>query len=301
MLFPDLSEFQPGADLAGIRKLTPAIIIRAAYGADHIDHCFESFRSGAHANNFQFIGIYHYLVAGQDPTVQADAFCKLLGDLKPGEIPILDIEEGAGSQVTRSSIWLSYVDHYFDLVARILDKRSWIYSYPGFISSAGLSTAFSSSRPTWVAQYDTAAPSVPHTLWQSTDGQKGVNITDWPGAGKCDTNYYNGNIQTLASLAWQPAPQEEKEVLNVQLHSGDAEFIPFPAGSFKQVIAYADFVSAAKPAKVRIAIHSASKGYAIHELTLSATKPEAISFATTDVDAVSIESNGPEQVGVTLA
>ena len=70
LLLPDLSEFQPGADMAGIKASNGgAAIIRAAYGDAHPDQVFARLRAAA--AGYRFLGLYQYIVAGQDITAQA--------------------------------------------------------------------------------------------------------------------------------------------------------------------------------------------------------------------------------------
>lgn len=69
-----------------------------------------------------------------------------------------------------------------------LSQRSWLYSQD-FAVGAGLTPIYDSARRTWVAAYtDSDTGLLPHTLWQSTNGQVGANKTDWSGCGFCDTS-----------------------------------------------------------------------------------------------------------------
>jgi Glycosyl hydrolases family 25 len=198
-LLPDLSEFQPDADMAGIAKQNGgAAIIRACYGGAHPDKVFAKFRKAA--AGYRFLGLYQYLVAGQDVIAQARAFCSIAGHLAAYEVPIVDVEEGAGSQYQRAIDWCGHVD-------RQLGKRSWVYSGVAFAEAHGLASIFASSRHTWVAAYSQAEPSLAHTLWQCTDGKTGSHITSWPGAGKCDTSLYHGSLAQLAALITPPVPR----------------------------------------------------------------------------------------------
>jgi hypothetical protein len=303
MIFPDISEFQKTADIQGIRKQTPAIIMRVAYGAEHPDQVFSRYRAEAHAVGFTFVGLYQYLVAGQDVESQALTFCKLIGKLQPGEIPILDLEEGSGDQSARADQWFAFVDAYFGLDKLPLNQRSWLYTYLSFAKDASLMDIINSDRHDWLAAYASTPPTLPHTLWQSSDGKVGANRVQWPGVGYCDTNTYTGTADQLASFAWHPAaihPQEE-EMLNVQVPASSKVFVPFPSGSFKQAMVYADFVSASAPGQARLAVHSASKGYTVHDVMLTKTEPTAVSFPYPDTDAVSILNEKGVQVGVTLS
>ncbi len=197
LLIPDLSEFQPNASMPGIRKMNGgAAVIRAAYGAVHADHVFSQHRTAA--AGFRFLGIYQYLVASQDAIKQAAAFVHLVGKLGPHEVPVLDLEEGDGSQHQRALDWCGYVDTH-------LGKKSWVYSGEAFAGAHGLAPIFASVRHTWVAAYRDSEPELGHTLWQCTDGQNGPHRTSWPGAGACDTNVFHGSIDQLAALTGAPS------------------------------------------------------------------------------------------------
>jgi hypothetical protein len=210
VLLPDLSEFQPSADMAGIKHANGgAAIIRACYGTSHSDHVFDRLRSDAHRAGYTFLGIYQYLVAGQDAAAQARAFCAITGKLLPHEIPVLDLEEGGGSQAGRAAEWLA-------MVGTALGKRPWLYSGLSFAETHGLAPIFNGPDVhTWVAAYGSQEPALGHTLWQSTNGVVGANITDWPGAGRCDTSIYHGSLGQLAGLA---DPAQRKPAPHVVTH-----------------------------------------------------------------------------------
>jgi GH25 family lysozyme M1 (1,4-beta-N-acetylmuramidase) len=184
--------------MAGIKAENGgAAIIRACYGTSHPDRVFAKFRAAA--SGFSFLGIYAYLVAGQDAATQAKAFVKLVGHLGPHEIPILDLEEGVGDQSGRAAAWASVVDTAFGLASLPLNKRSWLYSYVDFTENHGLVPVMASARHTWIASYGSTEPTLGHTLWQCTDGIDGIHRTNWPGAGFCDTSIYKGALAQLAA------------------------------------------------------------------------------------------------------
>jgi GH25 family lysozyme M1 (1,4-beta-N-acetylmuramidase) len=207
LLLPDISEYQPNANLDGIKVMNGgAVILRAAYGAGHPDAAFAKHRAAAAAAGFSFVGIYQYLVAGQDAAAQAEAFCRITGKLAPHETAILDLEEGTGNQAVRAAIWLTYVDNAVGRAAWPLDCRSWVYSGEDYAETHGLAELFASPRRTWVAAYGDTEPSLGHTLWQCTDGTTGPHVTNWPGAGNCDTNLYHGTLAQLAATIVPPKP-----------------------------------------------------------------------------------------------
>src|ERR1700760_147902 len=206
MLLPDISEFQPNTDLPGIKAINGgAVIMRVGYGARHKDTSFTGHRRAALAADFHFNGLYQYVTANEDITVQARQFVQWVGTLNPGEIPMVDLEEGSGAQLARANMWFEIVDEAYGLTGLALNQRSWLYSGESFAQVASLIPIFNSDRHTWVAAYRSTEPTPPHTLWQSTDGVDGINITTWPGAGRCDTNVTRYTLAELAATAFQPS------------------------------------------------------------------------------------------------
>jgi len=215
LLLPDVSEFQTGPtapNWVGIKKQNGgAGICRVGYGSHHLDHMFVTNYTSLKTNHFSFIGLYHYLIASQDAATQAAQFCAWVGPpsaIAPGTVFMCDLEEGGGNQFGRANSWLDHVDKFYNLDSKPLNVRSWLYSGQSFAVAAGLSPIFNSARRTWVASYKaTEAGLLPHTLWQSTNGKVGANITNWAGCGKCDTSQYNGTLAQLAATGWDtPAP-----------------------------------------------------------------------------------------------
>jgi len=201
LLLPDFSEFQPGADMASVKRMNGgAVILRAAYGTSHPDATFAPHRAAAARLGYGFTGLYHYITAAQDAATQAHAFVRLVGKLGAHEIPVLDLEEGTGNQSARAAAWFGVVDEAFGLTRMPLNKRSWLYSGESFAGSSGLGPVFAGARHTWVAAYRSTEPTIGHTLWQSTNGLVGSHVTSWPGAGHCDTNLYHGTLTQLAGL-----------------------------------------------------------------------------------------------------
>jgi hypothetical protein len=205
MLIPDTSEFQTGASApnwSGIKSQNGgAGIIRVCYGDAHLDKMFVSNKTALQSNGFKFALLYQYLVAGQDVTAQAEAFCNYIGSgqLKPWMRPAVDLEEGSGNQSGRAQTWFNYVDHFFGLDVLPLPQRSWLYTGDAFGQSSGLSGICASPRHTWVAKYSATKPTLGYTLWQSTNGSVGVNITNWSGCGKIDTSITSLTLSQLVA------------------------------------------------------------------------------------------------------
>jgi len=192
VLLADISEFQPSVNDAAYLRWSQAIVIRAMYGSQHDDRSWYGGerRRALWSGGARFVGIYQYVVAGQDAGAQARALCQLVGRLNKGEKVIADIEEGGGSQRGRWQAWAGIVHNE-------LGDTPWCYSGAYFAQSTGLAPV------DWVASYGSAEPGAAHRLWQFTDRYQ------VPGIGSCDCSVYHGTISQLAALAFggsQPAP-----------------------------------------------------------------------------------------------
>jgi hypothetical protein len=193
-LLADVSEFQPSIADAAYLKWSKAIVIRAAYGDAHDDGAWYggARRAALHAGGAQFIGIYQYLVAGQDGATQASALHALVGPLQKGEVLIADFEQGSKAMLTA---WYNRM-----LALGYASKYLWTYTGLNFGQAAG-------ALPVqWLADYTAVEPASAHTLWQFTD--------DYlvPGVGHVDCSVYHGSITRLAALAYpgtvtKPAPK----------------------------------------------------------------------------------------------
>jgi Glycosyl hydrolases family 25 len=260
---PDVSEFQIGSSApnwAGIKSQNGgAAIIRVGYGHAHLDEMLVPNRAALSSHAFGFRGLYQYLVASQDAASQARAFINWIGPaLKEGEIPMLDLEEGSGNQEARANQWFGVIDAEYHLTSLPLSQRSWLYSDQSFAISSGLAPIFNSARRTWVAAYQaSAAGLLPHTLWQSTNGQVGANRTDWSGCGYCDTSIYGGNLASLSSLGWHPStkqslalPEEDMQIQNNNRYGA----VSFAEGQYTWIAFFCDPGGEGKtPNKLRVA------------------------------------------------
>jgi hypothetical protein len=180
----DISEFQPNLQDSTYLQWSKAVVIRAAYGDVHDDKAWYGGqrRADLHAGGAQFIGIYQYLVAGQDGTAQANALHALVGGLQKGEVIVADFEEGQHAMLTA---WYNQM-----LALGYPGKFTWTYSGENFGQANG-------ALPVqWIAAYQSTEPSSPHTLWQFSSSYP------VPGVGLADCSVYHGSIDQLAALAY---------------------------------------------------------------------------------------------------
>lgn len=191
VLLADISEFQHDINDTMYLAWSKAIIIRAAYGSQHDDHAWfgGQRRDLLHQGGARFVGIYQYIVAGQDPARQAAALVSLVGQLRPGEKLIADIEEGTGDLRDTWRIWSAEV-------AGATGDEPWLYSGLNFAAAHRLAPV------EWVAAYQPAEPAPHHLLWQFTDSFQ------VPGVGRCDASVYHGTIDQLAALGYGGKPAQ---------------------------------------------------------------------------------------------
>lgn len=191
----DVSEFQPDVVDAAYLAWSKAVIIRACYGDAHDDKAWYGGQRRAllHSGGARFLGIYAYLVGSQSGSAQAQAFHRLVGAIRPGEVFIADFEEGSKSVLT------AWYNEMLSLYGSSIKPYLWTYTGLNFGQSRGVLPV------EWLADYTGTEPASPHKLWQFTDSYS------VPGVGKCDASVFRGSIDQLAALAYQaskPAPAE---------------------------------------------------------------------------------------------
>lgn len=185
----DVSEYQADIVDAAYLKWSQAIVIRAMFGDVHDDTAWYggARRAALHAGGVKFLGIYQYLVAGQDGGAQARAFHQLVGPIKAGEVFIADFEQGDHVMLT------TWYNEMLSLYGEGIAPHLWTYTGLDFGEANG-------ALPVqWIAAYTSIEPASPHKLWQFSQSYS------VPGVGVCDCSIFHGTIDELAALAYQPA------------------------------------------------------------------------------------------------
>lgn len=194
VLMADVSEFQPDINDAAYLRWSKAIGIRAAYGTSHQDRAWYggARRQALHDGGARFLSIYHYLVAGQDGSVQADVLHSQVGAIQPGEVIVADYEEGQHGML--SAWYARMLGHGYP------HAQLWAYTGESFGAANG-------ALPVeWIAAYRASEPTSPHKLWQFTaDFQV-------PGVGTADCSVFHGTIDQLAALAYKGQPPPVAQV-----------------------------------------------------------------------------------------
>jgi hypothetical protein len=173
----DVAEFQQIINWTAYGASNPAAIVRV-HNSNRADYFAQANILGSR-RTCRWRGFYQYLNAGADPTAAAHALQATLGPTLPGEVMIVDIEEGTGDQTGRRAAWM----------AALQDPVEWTYSGLAF------ARASLADKVDWVAAYGQGEPTDAHTLWQFTDKQTFAGI-----AAPCDGSVFNGTIDQLIAL-----------------------------------------------------------------------------------------------------
>jgi len=221
---PDVSEFQPHADIAAIRLQTGAIAARVSYGT-RLDKMMPARVMDIRAQGFVVVLYYLFLRATQPIQDQVNAVIGCLSDLHPGESIVIDYESDNGSIPSVAQR---------DQAAELFEQR---YNRPTVVyENASTAQSAPTSRPVWVAAYGVKTePAIPHLFWQYTDGQftsAGHAPINWSGCGFCDSSVFHGSASELAAALQSVAPQQSTQPPNQGDDDlSDALTITYPDGT----------------------------------------------------------------------
>jgi GH25 family lysozyme M1 (1,4-beta-N-acetylmuramidase) len=189
LTLPDISEFQGVVDWPNFGS--QVAIVRLCYGDLHVDKQADTNIDGARSKCVA-CGWYCYLVAGRDPVVQANMFCRILqahGGLKPNEFVVVDDEESTGAnEAQRITAFLDRCDAALNEKA----AQDWWYSGLNFSIAHNLAAA---RGHRWIAAYNASEPTTAHDLWQFTSSGSMAGV-----AGHVDLSIYHGTIEDFMSL-----------------------------------------------------------------------------------------------------
>jgi GH25 family lysozyme M1 (1,4-beta-N-acetylmuramidase) len=165
----DISEWQANIDAPAYLDGGHQCIIARTHNGNRPDNTMPGRRDYLRGHKFTGIGWYQYLVASRDAADQARDFVAGVGTLKGNEWPILDVEEGSGSQTSRAEAWFRVVDEWAGFPAMLYASDSFLTDKLGGSGHWG-------QRPIWIAAYPYsyspdpgAEPSQKHCLWQFSD------------------------------------------------------------------------------------------------------------------------------------
>ena len=210
LFFPDVSNFQASIDWASLRAKTSVLAMEVNWSLTD-----TSLRRVPVVRSWDFTTVIWYvgILASSSPAQVASLTKSILGSLEPGEAVCLDWE--ANNCATRLA-------NAFN-VALI---RVGIYSNAALFKAEPLTL----DTWTWVASYETMEPSIPHDIWQFTDGQytslpaSEYAPINWPGVGKVDSSVFHGTETALQQALGLTVPVVVPPITSTTLEDGKVEY-----------------------------------------------------------------------------
>jgi hypothetical protein len=210
----------------------------------------------------------------------------------------LDVEAGAATNAEIVN-WLHRARNLYFAKTRPGQRWPGIYcsennvaSAVGLLINAGLQNV-----PFWVANYSISEAEAIRRV--------STAIGPYPAAGYQYTDQEFGGLADGSIMALPHIIQTNLGDVDMPFGQLTSQaFVPFQAGSYSRVMLYQDFISAANPTNVRIALHSVSAGYYdIQHVQLNTAVPFTVGFGKADTDGVSLalESGADGPVGYTVS
>lgn len=200
--FPDLSNFQATVDWPTLRQACGVVAEQISWGL--LLTIPAGRKAAIRAANFDLVIWYMGLRPDQPIVQQVLTFHNALGTLLPHETICLDWEttQGVGTPTAAQR-------------DEALSALAFAFGRP--VTSIGtyapLSLLQANSAPAgwvWAASYGTVEPSLPHALWQYTNGTfvslpaAQYSPVNWPGVGLVDTSVFHGSLFEMAVALLPP-------------------------------------------------------------------------------------------------
>jgi GH25 family lysozyme M1 (1,4-beta-N-acetylmuramidase) len=227
--FCDISEYQDYFDADAYLGGGSRVIIVRAHNGRRSDNEWPMRRDYVRTKPFAAVGYYQYVVADRGIVEQAMKFTATVGQLKPNEFPICDIEEGVGDQTERANAWFSVVDAWAGFPSTLYAGKSFIRDQLGGVSRWR-------KRPLWIAaylssyQHDMASYPAGADWWQYSDR------AHFPGlVGPVDASVFPDDVvhflpSVRPSRHLDPDPNEERTEATVKSDGRIETFVETASG-----------------------------------------------------------------------
>lgn len=207
----DVSHHRPVVDWAALARSGLNIFGAKATNGLSVDRKFQEHRDGARDRLPVDLALYyHFPTPRSSALAQADKFVAEVGELRPHERLVLDVElagEDGGAQWCPD---LRFVDEFFAELSRLVgDRRHLIYTSARIWRDQmdGADWERSSEVDLWVPRYGVAEPELPRaanavplwldwTIWQNSESFPCAGV-----AGVVDHDLFNGSVDDLRAYA----------------------------------------------------------------------------------------------------
>lgn len=202
----DVSSWQGTVDWAAVRRSGRVFAFaKASEGATFVDSTMAANRAGMANNGMVLRGLYHFARPDRNSAAaEASHFIRTVGQLAPGELPVLDLEVAAGPKVG------DWAAEWLGLVAAATGRIPAIYSYESYL--AAIPTSRLTQYPLWVASWGADDGRVPASLpktdrWNVWTFWQYTSKATVPGVrGRVDDSLFAGTAADLATLVNTKAP-----------------------------------------------------------------------------------------------
>ena len=199
--FCDCSEFQANVDADAYIAAGHRVIIARSHNGFRADHMMPARRDYLRGKPFTAVGYYQYLTKDRDAATQAHEFIATIGTLHANEFPILDLEEGSGSQIARANAWFAVVDAWAGFDASLYTGKSMLDNQLGGAGHWG-------KRPLWIASYPSSYTPDPSLQPAGADWWQYSDRGHFPGlAGGVDASVFRGTPEQFAATVRPGAPK----------------------------------------------------------------------------------------------
>jgi lysozyme len=194
--FPDISSYQPGADLTTIHgaksiRVGDLLMVKVSEGTGWSDPYGNARWHEMTKLDYPHRGAYHFFHPSESPSEQAAHMLAVLhgngGQVTDQDILVCDCEvsDGAGAPAVASG-----TREFGDILRHETPAKLWLYGSGPFLSSNGVQLTPYDAH--WLAAY--VGDPVPYMCfgrartvsWQYSDGVNGPSPHVCPGIGPCD-------------------------------------------------------------------------------------------------------------------
>jgi hypothetical protein len=203
--FADISSNNgSGVDLRAYRAAGyTRIAVKATERDDYTNPYLAQWRDLAHQLGLE-VWLYHFARPGIDGTTEARYFMQQIGGLRPGEVPVIDIE-GTG--------WLgSEAEDDLKAFAAVVGRPGMCYASESFIGDEGL--WLPTGWQWWIAKWGTTPPRLPYAAWQFTETGSAPGI----GVGHVDMSHPGVAVTPPAPAPSPTIPEGDEDDMKYRLY-----------------------------------------------------------------------------------